>query len=80
MAAAALEGADLADPPALEDLGAEILADEPDAGGVAYFGDDFPTMKLKKIGRKAADDFLKEHGQAIGRDSTLDIDALLAHV
>jgi NTE family protein len=36
--------------------------------------------KLKKIGRKAADDFLKDHGQAIGRESTLDIDALLAHV
>lgn len=36
--------------------------------------------RLKRIGRKAADDFLRQHGHSIGRQSTLDIDALLAHV
>lgn len=47
-----VEGAD-AQYPAL-DLGAEILEQqEEQSGGVAYFGDDFPTMKLKKLGRLA---------------------------
>lgn len=50
----ALEGEDLNAPalPEPESLGEEILATE-EQGGVAYFGDNLPTMRLKKLGRLA---------------------------
>ncbi len=52
---AAVEGDNLTEAELLQhhpDLGAEIVADDPPSG-VNYFGDNFDTMKLKKLGRLA---------------------------
>lgn len=50
---AELEGDDLAELPALEFSAEMAEYEEAVEGSVAYFGDDLPTMRLKKMGRLA---------------------------